>query len=429
MEIRQKLTELQGPEQTAAEMARLAVTYSGDLGELAKKPLIDFFRIVRELPYRRDPAGVETISRPALLLRKDYPWRDCDDKAILIAAWLVANGRPFAFYAFSELAGGRPLHHVCAATRDAAGNVLPLDATYKKNAFGQWPKHTYKTILGGEFMPPYLSTLEGSNLGFSLKSIKKAAVKTVKAPVRAVKASDSQLKKGNVIQAAKAAVKPIPYANRAINATQSAAGQLKRGNVLKAGKVLTSAAASPLKDAAGLIGRNMPTTIKNAVKSAVRKIAGDKVTAATKAAILPAATAAALAVPGVQPFALAVPVVVNLALDEIAAAAKKKAGAAVSSAKKKIVSSVKPKAAAAPKAPAAAPKASAADNARARALALKNKMEASKAAQTSEAAAPEAADEEAAPKAGISTGAKIGIAAGVAGVALLAVSRRRKGRQ
>lgn len=429
MEIRQKLTELQGPEQTAAEMARLAVQYSGDLGELSKKPLIDFFRFVRALPYRRDPAGVETISRPALLLRPDYPWRDCDDKAILIAAWLVANGRPFAFYAFSELAGGRPLHHVCAATRDAAGNVLPLDATYKKNDFGRWPKHTYKTILGGEFMPPYLSTLEGSNMGFSLKSIKKAAVKTVKAPVRAVKASASQLKRGNVIQAAKAAVKPIPYANKAINATKSASGQLKRGNVLKAGKVLTSAAAAPLKDAAALIGRNMPTAIKNAVKSAVRKIAGDKVTAATKAAILPAATAAALAVPGVQPFAAAVPVVVNLALDEIAKEAKAKAGRVVSSAKKKIIPSVKPKDAAT-KAAAPVAKASQADNARARALALKNKMEASKAAQTAEAAAPEAAAEEtAAPNAGISTGAKIGIAAGVAGVALLAVSSRRRGRQ
>lgn len=428
MELRSTIAELKSPEQTAAEMARLAVQYSGDLGDLAKMPLLQFFRHVQALPYRRDPAGVETVSRPRFLLEKSYPWRDCDDKAVLMAAWCVCNARPFGFYASSELAGGRPLHHVFCVTRDTAGALLPLDSTYKKNHFGAWPRHTFKTILGDWYMPPYLNTLEGSfpELGFSLKSISRAAVKTVKAPVRAAKASASQLKRGNVISAAKAAVKPIPYASRTISATQKAAGQVKRGNVLTAAKTMAKAATAPARDAAGIIGRNMPAALKNSVKSAVRKVAGDKVTAATKAAILPAATAAALAVPGVQPFALAVPGVVNLALDEIAAAAASKAKRAVSSVTK---STAKKAAAALPpstlkKAAAAVPAASAQDRARANAAALKNKMEAAKAAQKPEEEA--AAEEAAAVPAGMSKKVKLAIGAGAAGLALYAIAKRRK---
>jgi len=427
MEARSTIAELKSPEQTAAEMARLAVQYSGDLGELAKMPLLSFFRHVQALPYRRDPAGVETVSRPRLLLQKNYPWRDCDDKAILMASWCVCNARPFAFYATSELAGGRPLHHVFCVTKDAAGVLLPLDSTYAKNKFGAWPRHTFKTILGGSYMPPYLNTLEGSfpELGFSLKSLKKGIVKTVKAPVKAVKASASQLKKGNVIQAAKAAVKPIPYASRTISATQKAAGQVKRGKTLSALKTIGKAATAPARDAAAIIGRNMPDSLKNAVKSAVRKVAGDKVTAATKAAILPAATAAALAIPGVQPFAAAVPVVVNLALDEIAKEAASKAKRTVSkvtsSTAKKAVKALAPstvkKAISAP-----VSAASASDNARARASALKNKMEAAKAAQT-----PETSEDSEAAPGGMSMKMKIGLGVGIGGLTLYALSRKKKG--
>ena len=173
----------------------------------------------------------------------------------------------------------------------------------------------------------------GDNLGFSIskslkkagKAVKKQTITAVKAPVRAA----VQVKKGNILQAAKAIAKPVPYATHAIKTTAKVGTQIKRGNVLTAAKVAARGAIKPASDAAGIIGRNMPTAIKNAVKAAVRKIAGDKVTAATKAAILPTATVAAMAVPGVQPFAVAVPVVVNMALDEIAAAAKKNVSSVV----------------------------------------------------------------------------------------------------
>jgi len=395
---------------------------------LAKMPLLQFFRHVQALPYRRDPAGVETVSRPRFLLEKSYPWRDCDDKAVLMAAWCVCNSRPFGFYASSELAGGRPLHHVFCVTRDTAGALLPLDSTYKKNHFGAWPRHTYKTLLGGEYMPPYLNTLEGNypELGLSFKSIKKAVKKTVKAPIKAAKQSATQLKKGNIISAVKAASKPIPYANRAISATQKAAGQVKRGKVVSAVKTIGKAGVSPIKDAAGIIGRNMPAALKNTVVAAVRKVTGGKVTAATKASILPIATGAAMAVPGVQPFAPAVPVVVNMALDTIAKEAASRAKRAVSfataSTAKKAVQSLAPSIV--QKATQAAPAATSADSSRA--MALKSKMQEAAAKTAISATSNDSEAEATAAAPGLSSGAKIAIGAGVGGAILLAIVKKGK---
>ena len=132
------------------------------------------------------------------------------------------------------------------------------------------------------------------------------------------------------------------------------------------------------------------------------------VTSATKAVILPTVTAAALAIPGVQPFAAGVGVVVNLALDEIIAEAKKKAG--------KTVQAVKRTATAAKTSPAVKAAAAKPVNARAMAAAaaLKKKMEEAK----QNAAAP----------AGMSTKKKILIGGGVAAAAGLYLATRKKGR-
>ncbi len=334
MKAKFSAVHLTDPRQTAKEMARICTQYAGDIGELAKMPLPRFFDLVRKLPYMPDPQNAETLSRPRYLLEKDYAFRDCDDKAILMGAWCYLNGHPFGFYA-SSVKPSRQLHHVWTVAK-INGKTVILDPTYRHHKLGVLPRRERITRIEKliEVAPMQLHTYEGlgDNLGFSISktlkkagtAIKKKTISTVKAPVRAA----VQVKRGNILKAVKAVAKPIPFATQAVNKTAAAGTQIKRGNVLKAGKLVASAAMAPAQTAAGIIGRNMPSAIKNAVKAAVRKIAGDKVTAATKAAILPTATAAAMAVPGVQPFALAVPVVVNMALDEIAAAAKKAAGVA-----------------------------------------------------------------------------------------------------
>lgn len=350
---------LTDPKQTAKEMVRLCTVYAGDLGNLARLPLPRYFDLVRKLPYKADPKNAETLSRPKFLLEKDYSFRDCDDKAILMGAWLYLNKIPFGFYA-SSVKPNRQLHHVWTVAR-LNGRDVVLDPTYRHHKFGELPKRDQITRIQKLIEVPavQLHTYEGygdEQLGFLKKlkkasrKVKKVAKKQVKKTTKAVKQTGTQLKRGNVLKAVKTAAKPIPGATHAVKTTYKVGTQVKRGNVLKAAKIAGRGALKPAKQVAAVIGRNMPASIKNAIKSAVRKVAGDKVTAATKAVILPSATAAAMAIPGAQPFAVAVPVVVNLALDEIIAAAKKKAvqnvkkvvRKNVSSAKKQVQNIVKP---------------------------------------------------------------------------------------
>ena len=341
---------LTDPKQTAKEMVRLCTVYAGDLGNLARLPLPRYFDLVRKLPYKADPKNAETLSRPKFLLEKDYSFRDCDDKAILMGSWLYLNKIPFGFYA-SSVKPNRQLHHVWTVARINGRDVV-LDPTYRHHKFGELPKRDQITRIQKLIEVPAveLHTYEGygdEQLGF-LKKIKKAsrkvkkvAKKQVKKTTKAVKQTGTQLKRGNVLKAVKTAARPIPGATHAVKTTYRVGTQVKRGNILKAAKIAGRGALKPAKEVAAVIGRNMPSSIKNAIKSAVRKVAGDKVTAATKAVILPCATAAAMAIPGAQPFAVAVPVVVNLALDEIIAAAKKKAVRNVKKVVRKNVSSAK----------------------------------------------------------------------------------------
>jgi len=380
---------LESPQQTAREMLRIAQQYAGDLGEMANWPVKRFFDHVRKLPYRPDPPKAETLSRPLHTLKENFPFRDCDDKAILMGAWCHANRVPFGFYASSTRKDAR-LHHVWTVAEFPAGPVV-LDPTYNYHKIGILPQREKLTkIVFLQGSPMYLNTFEGrETLGFSiskgLKKVGRAFKKTSVAPVKA-------------------------------------AGQVKRGNILSAGKTLARAATAPVRDAAGVIGRNMPAAIKNKIKAAVRKIAGDKVTAAGKAVILPTVTAAALAIPGVQPFAAGVGVVVNLALDELIAEAKKKAGSTVQA--------VKRTATAAKKSPAIQAAAAKPGNARAMAAAaaLKKKMEEAKrnAAENAQPAAVAPVETDEAAPAGMSKKTKIIVAGGVAAGIYLAT--RKKGR-
>ena len=368
------LTTLESPEQTAGEMVRLVKTYCKDIGNRAKWPIVRFFDFVRNLEYRADPFNNETISRPALLLQDNWPARDCDDKSILLASWCQCNGVPWKFVAKSDRQDRR-LHHVYVMAC-FNGKWKTLDATYKKCQFGAElnpEKTTRKKDLTGVIMPT-LSVLEGSEMGFSLKSVKKG------------------LKKG-----VRVATKPVAST---VRATKKMGTAVKSGSITKMAKAGKNVALAPARDAgrnvkavASALGKVMPAVLKSKIKAGLKQAFGSKVTTAPKAAIVPSATALALAIPGVQPFAAAVPVVVSVALDEIIKEGKK---VAVRNVKKVIAKPVaagrkaiaKPLAArpAISKPTTAAP----ANAAQARAKAVKAKMQEAK-----EAAAPAVEESEA----------------------------------
>ena len=109
-------------------MMRLVEKYATDIKGFAAWPLEKYFDFVCRIPYRPDPKEQETISRPAHLLKSDFPYRDCDDKAILIGSWLYIHGVPFRYVSTSTRPDGR-LHHVFVELK--SGEFL--DATYAKN--------------------------------------------------------------------------------------------------------------------------------------------------------------------------------------------------------------------------------------------------------------------------------------------------------
>ena len=158
---------LESVEQTAAQMVRMVRQYATDLGEKASWPLPKFFRFVADLEYRADPKGHESLSRPALAMGESWPWRDCDDKAIMIGSWCWINKIPFKFVASSKRPD-KTLHHTWVMA-EMFGKQLPLDATYPKNYVGYSdPKNTFVTPLTGDLMQSTLNTFEGDQVSSTL---------------------------------------------------------------------------------------------------------------------------------------------------------------------------------------------------------------------------------------------------------------------
>lgn len=183
--VKHTIQPLKSATQTAAEMERLVRTYSKDLGVKAKWNLPRIYDHVRALPFRADPQGAETVSRPALTLQTDFPWRDCDDKAIILGSWCFENKIPFFFRASSKHPSGR-LHHVYAVCK-IKGKEIPLDATYPRNKLGIEEPYTKIQNLSGEIKMNSLNTLEGDFdqelLGFNpVRRIKRAVKNSVRNP-------------------------------------------------------------------------------------------------------------------------------------------------------------------------------------------------------------------------------------------------------
>lgn len=114
--------------QTAEKMRGLVCRCWADLGPWLWVDFKTFFNHVCLLPYIPDPADVETISRPAYTLRREYAPRDCDDKAIIIASWLHGHGIKCRFVA-SSTRPDREVHHVFCQCE----NGVYLDATFPEH--------------------------------------------------------------------------------------------------------------------------------------------------------------------------------------------------------------------------------------------------------------------------------------------------------
>lgn len=124
--------------QTIREMFKLIETCAEDVAPYATQTPEQFYSMVRALPYIPDPRGNEWVQRPASSLHGWGFFRDCDDKAILMAAYAKAAGIPFRIaiggsraYVDSRGRTEVPYHHVWPEFY-MMGKWLPMDATYSR---------------------------------------------------------------------------------------------------------------------------------------------------------------------------------------------------------------------------------------------------------------------------------------------------------
>lgn len=122
---------------TGREMARMVTAYYTDLARYQSSSLKDYFDIVKNLRYRRDPNGIEFVTRPKIAFNPLLRFRDCDDKSVLIGSFLYLKKIPFRFLAVSNQIPTRPgqepkIHHVLVQAI-INGRRRIIDATYPKN--------------------------------------------------------------------------------------------------------------------------------------------------------------------------------------------------------------------------------------------------------------------------------------------------------
>lgn len=151
-----KKSYLYDKEQTADSMYRLARNYCNDLKrlysydalkyrKLSDLSLMEFFNLVKSIPFKKDKKPIEKTYRPYISLTIGHEGLDCKKKHILMGAFCECNNIPWRIIASSSRPD-KKLHHVYIEIKLKKGWV-PVDATYRKNKLFEVKKHTKETVL------------------------------------------------------------------------------------------------------------------------------------------------------------------------------------------------------------------------------------------------------------------------------------------
>lgn len=126
-------------------MLRMATQYASDVGQYICLGPLGWFQFVAAIPYSPDPKGLEYVQRPWHSLHGNGRGRDCDDKAVLMAAWAHLCGIPFRFIAAARNKGQRLHHTWCEYWMD--GRWVTMDATYPWSVPGWNGTWAHKVVL------------------------------------------------------------------------------------------------------------------------------------------------------------------------------------------------------------------------------------------------------------------------------------------
>lgn len=115
---------------TVKKILEFSKKYKYDLFDFQNYNLKDFFYFVSSLEYKPDLKNHEFISRPLYLLDNNIPFRDCDDKTLLICTYLELKKLPKIIL----ISGKNKPEHIFPATKINQKHIY-LDATYPNSKF------------------------------------------------------------------------------------------------------------------------------------------------------------------------------------------------------------------------------------------------------------------------------------------------------
>jgi transglutaminase-like putative cysteine protease len=120
---------------TGALMRSVVNRYYTDMVPYAGLSLLDVYDKIKNLPYRPDPDGVETLMRPQYTMNMQGYGGDCDCKSIALASYAKLKNIPYRFVAIRR-PNKKRLHHV-ATELYIQDRWIFADPTYSYNVFGR----------------------------------------------------------------------------------------------------------------------------------------------------------------------------------------------------------------------------------------------------------------------------------------------------
>lgn len=111
-------------------MARIIKEHSTDVAPWGLWSLSDFFDLVKNGSYNREPTAWSTqiLARPRLTISKAVPITACANKAIILASWAQMNRIPWRLVGAGRVPGRAP-HHVFPEFH-LGGAWRSVDGTY-----------------------------------------------------------------------------------------------------------------------------------------------------------------------------------------------------------------------------------------------------------------------------------------------------------
>ncbi len=133
--------------QTGKLMHKMIEKYHMDMAPYASLSYLEIFDLVKSLPFRPDPKGVELLKRPYYTIKRIGAGGDCDDKTIVVCSWAEIVGIPWrimgvgnrtdpSIFSKIKLSHVRPELYI-------GGRWISFDCTYEFNILEKNPIDKY----------------------------------------------------------------------------------------------------------------------------------------------------------------------------------------------------------------------------------------------------------------------------------------------